>query len=227
VSRPRSASLGFVLVLIGVLACGVPSESTPRALDRTTAPLQLFAPDPTPDPSGELAAQLFFVRANRLVSTPRPVPLPGAPLQVLRALFDGPTEVERSAGLSTAIPAVVTLRGVELRSRIAVVSLDGLGESARADQVTAFAQIVATLAVRDDVDGVQFLAGQRALAVPRGDGSLTDLPLTRSAYAALLGLPPSDSPAAPSAGPTSTPAAPGGPANGPPQPAPPPTGSAP
>jgi len=177
----------LLLLLAGLLllaACGVPQEEEPRALDRDAAPFRVFERDVAPQVQGDLDVRLYFVRGERLEPVVRSVDAPGSPRQVLDALFTGLTEEERSTGLSSSIPSTVSIVQVELRERIAVVTLDGLNEQA---QVLLFAQIVATLDDRPEIDGVRFRTTDRDLAVPRGDSSLTDAPVDRSSYAEQLG----------------------------------------
>lgn len=175
----------LLLVLLALLltACGVPEDGAPRPLDPDQAPA-VFAPEVVPPAEGDLEVELFYVRDDALVPVPRAVPSPGSPAQVLDLLFTGLTEPERATGLRSAIPVGVSFDGVEVEDGVAAVTLDGLNEQV---QVLAFAQIVATLDAREDVDGVRFRSGGSDVQVPRGDGSLTDEPVGASAYAELLG----------------------------------------
>lgn len=183
--RPLLALLACALVA----GCGVPTDEEPRALDRAAAPFRVFETQTPAQPDGEVQAQLYLVRNGQVQPVQRQVPLPGSAQQVLQQLFDGPTESESASGLSTALPSGLRPQGLEVRDRIAVVSLDGLDEQVRTDQVVAFAQIVATLVARPEIDGVRFRARDRDLPVPRGDGSLTDAPVNRESYAEQLGEP--------------------------------------
>ena len=176
-----------LLALPVLVACGVPQEDEPRALNPADAPFRVFASDAAPTPEGELAAELWLVRGDRPEPVVRAVPRPGSPEQVLEQLLAGPTESESEAGLSTAIPTAFELDGVEVEDGIAVVTLEGLGDQVRNDNNVAFAQIVATLDARPDIQGVRFRTGDTDLQVPRGDGSLTDAPVNRESYAELLG----------------------------------------
>jgi spore germination protein GerM len=126
------------------------------------------------------------VRGDRPEAVLRQVPRPGSVRQVLEQLFSGPTEQESAAGLATAIPTAFELEDVSIEGRIAVVTIAGLGDQVRTDNNVAYAQIVATLDARPDVDGVRFRTDDGDLPVPRGDGSLTDSPVSRGSYAELL-----------------------------------------
>lgn len=182
----RLAALLALPVLVG---CGIPQDEQPRALDPAAAPFRVFASQAAPTPEGELAAELWLVRGDRPEPVVRAVPRPGSPEQVLEQLLAGPTETESEAGLSTAIPTAFELDDVQVEDGIAVVSLEGLGDQVRNDNNVAFAQIVATLDARPDIEGVRFRTGDTDLQVPRGDGSLTDAPVNRESYAELLGRP--------------------------------------
>lgn len=192
--------LALLAALGLVTGCGVPVDESPTALDRGSAPFRVFDRDVAPPPQGDLAVELWFVRGDRLVPVARAVELPGSPQQVLGTLFDGVTETERGAGLSSAIPSAVSLEGFEVEDGIAVVTLEGLTEQV---QVQAFAQVVATLTGRPEIDGVRFRADGRDIQVPRGDSSLTEAPVDRDDYAELLGT----ARRTPTATPTASPAA--------------------
>jgi len=215
VRRPLLA----LLVCAVATGCGVPADDEPRALDRAAAPFRVFATFAPPQPEGEVQAELFLVREGQIQSVQRRVPLPGSAEQVLEQLFQGPTQAESESGLSTALTSGLRPQGLEVRDGIAVVTLEDVEEQVRSDQVVAFAQIVATLATRPEIDGVRFRSQDRDLPVPSGDGSLTDAPVNRESYAEQLGLPTSKDPPEPAA--ESTPAPAGGAAGAP---APTPTG---
>jgi hypothetical protein len=184
--RTTSLLAALLAVLALTAGCGVPQDDGPRALDPSAAPFAAFVPEAAPEPQGDRPVALYLVRADRLQRTERRIETP-APSRVLRQLLEGPTSQELTAGLTTAIPATVTIERLEMQSDIAVVSLAGLEqEQIRTDQLTAFAQIVATLDALPGVEGVRFRSGGADLEVPRGDSSLTDGPLKAADYAELL-----------------------------------------
>lgn len=178
----------LVLLACGLMAgCGVPTDDEPRTLDRAAAPFRVFATQTPAQPDGEAQAELFLVRDGLVQPVQRQIPLPGSAQQVLQQLFEGPTEAESASGLSTALTAGLEPEGLEVRDRIAVVTLENLDEQVRTDQVVALAQIVATLVALPEIDGVRFRSQGRDVPVPRGDGSLTDAPVNRESYAEQLG----------------------------------------
>lgn len=184
----------LLLVLLLLLpACGVPVDDVPRALRSGDAPLGLVRPSTPPDPAGPGRVALYFVRDGTVVLAPRPVPTATSTTEVLELLFAGPTEEERARGLSSVIPASLSVEGVALRGRTAVVTLGGPDEEVVRTLPLAYAQIVATLAP-GRAAGVRFRLDDADLAVPRGDGSLSDAPLDRSDYADLYAPAPAAAP---------------------------------
>ena len=196
----------LLAVVVGGLAlagCGVPEDAAPRALDPSAAPFQAYAPEAAVEPEGDRPVGLYLVRADRLQRTERRIETPVSPVRVLRQLLEGPTAAELADGISTAIPAPVRLENLTMDGDIAVVTLAGLQqEQVRSDQLTSFAQIVATLDDLEGIEGVRFRSGGADLEVPRGDSSLTAQPLKRDDYAELL-QPASLAPVAPRPSPPS------------------------
>ena len=79
------------------------------------------------------------------------------------------------------------IRGGNRALEVAVgVEGPALEAAGRNGQFLAFGQIVCTLDARGDVDAVVFERDGRAVAVPRGNGSLTKNPLTAADYQGLL-----------------------------------------
>lgn len=181
----RRLLLGLLLLLLP--ACGVPEDGAPRALDPSAAPFDFYEPEVAAPPQGELQAEVWFLQGDQPVPVQRRLELPGSPRQVLDQLLDGPTRAELAAGLSSAIPDSLDLRELTVEDGVAVVTFDGLNEQV---QVPAYAQIVATLDARPDVEGVRFRTSDGDEQVPSGDGELRSGAVTRDDYAVLLGLRP-------------------------------------
>ena len=178
-------ALAALVAAVVLSACGVPQDEAPRALDPSAAPFQAYAPEAAEEPEGDRPVGLYLVRADRLQRAERRIETPVNAARVLRQLFEGPTAPELAAGISTAIPPTVRLERLAMASP--VVTLAGLQqEQVRSDQLTSFAQIVATLDDLPGIEGVRFRSGGADLEVPRGDSSLTASPLKSSDYAQLL-----------------------------------------
>ena len=199
----RRRTAGLLVLLLLTAGCGVPRDAEPRALDPSAAPFQVYIPEAAPEPEGDRAVGVYLVRADRLERTERRIERSVTPARVLAQLLVGPTSQELTAGLTSAIPGAVEVLDIEMQADIALISVAGFQrEQVRRDQLTAFAQIVATLDDLPGIEGVRFRLGDADLEVPRGDSSLTDGPLKRADYAELL------APPAPAASPGGTPPAP-------------------
>jgi hypothetical protein len=185
-SGRRIMAIAAALAL-GTSGCGVPTEAHPRMLDPSAAPYRAVAVTPEPAPTGSRLVHIFLVSGDILEPVARRVPSGGDVDTVLRALLAGPTEAESGRGLTSATPR--ELSSVVLSpSGVAVVGLPGESDApGRSDEALGYAQIVLTLVELKDVDAVQFLRDGELLAVPRGDGSVTERPLTRSDFLDLLG----------------------------------------
>jgi spore germination protein GerM len=167
--------------------CGVQSESAPELLDPSSAPLREVQASPSPAPTGTGRALVYLTRDGVLVAVLRRVPVQVRPSQVLAVLASGPTNREKDAGLASAVPPAWHTDDRLSRDGTVTVQLDPNGASgSRTDEVLAYAQVVLTLTSLPEVDGVLFSRGDAPLPVPRADGSLTDQPLTRRDYVALL-----------------------------------------
>lgn len=188
----RAALVPSALVAAAVLTgCGVPQDEQPRALAPQEAPFATPTESPVTQEVGDRRVALGFVRDEdgSVVLSNRTVQDPPATDEVLELLFAGPSADERAAGLLSVLPPTVTVEDVELVDDTAVVSLDGPDDSEVLRlQPLAYAQIVATL-TPDRVSGVRFRLDGTDLRVPREDGSLTTLPLSRRDYAGLLAAP--------------------------------------
>lgn len=198
---PRSAVLHLLagLAVVSLLTgCGVPQDDEPRALDQAEAPAAaLPSPSALPEPVGDERVVLYFVRAGQVVPVSRPVAMRLDAAQLLELLLDGPTPAEQQAGVSSLIPASLSVLRVEQQGMVAVVTLRGTDDQVR-PQALAFAQIVATL-TPERAAGVRFRLAGADLPVPRSDGLLTNAPVQRSDYADLLvgGAGPAPSPPPP------------------------------
>lgn len=83
---------------------------------------------------------------------------------------------------------------VEINAGNVVVALSTpVADTARKDEVLAYAQLMCTLTALPQIDGVVFTNNGAPVAVPRGDGSLPPLiagapmPLTAADYTDLIG----------------------------------------
>ena len=196
----RRSTIGLrTVVAIALLAaatataagCGVPRDHKPQALALADLPPAL-APDAgqatTTTTAGALQVDvvIFLARQDRTVRVVRTLATPVAVEDRLRALLSGPTDAERATGIRTAIAPDATVLHATVTGGVADVDLSSsFVDLTGQEQILAVAQVVFTATETPGVSGVRFeLAGER-VAVPTGDGTLTDGPLTRSNFEAL------------------------------------------
>ena len=189
--RPAQAvGLALLVLLTPVAAaCGVPQDDEPRALSAAEVPFASAAASAAPADDGNRQVELWFVRDGRVVPTARRVDGPTSVPALGELLFGGTSEEERNDGLISVVPSTLSLEEVQVQNGTAVLTLDGPDAEVLRTQPLAYAQIVATLTSVGSVDGVRFRLDGRDLRVPRGDGSLSDGPVTRNDYAELLAAP--------------------------------------
>jgi len=190
----RTLSL-LVVVALAPAGCGTPTDGSPRALPVDDVPFGLLEADPvtttstTASTGSTSTVTLYLVGPTRLVAVERTVAAPADVEKVLGALVSGPTEAETSRGLRTAISPATLVLAAPVEAGIATIDLAGgftVGELP--EQIVGFAQLVYTATSLGGVVGVRFtLNGVRAL-VPQGDGTTTQAPVGRAAYASFAPL---------------------------------------
>lgn len=176
------------MLLLG--ACGVSSESTPRALP-SEAQGELQSPEPA---QTEAAATrflaLWFVDNAVLVKVDRPVDGPITDEDRLEALEIGPTQSELDLGLRTAVNSVVpdeplvataASEGLTVDSpagQSVVVLNEEFNSLPSQEQLLVLGQVVLTLTGGGD-RSVLFVDSTGApLGVPLPDGRLVNRPVT-------------------------------------------------
>jgi hypothetical protein len=138
-------------------ACGLPTDSAPRAIARDKVPFSLLSPSPTSQgvQVGESALQLYFVDGDRLRAVTRHV-TDNSPQAALDALVRGPMETE--SALKGAIPPEtrVLRADVDGEGTLTVVLTKDILSVTGPLQKTAFAQLVYTATGLDPVRQVRF-----------------------------------------------------------------------
>jgi len=185
----RMSAPGLALAML-LGACGVPSDSKPRAIPEGNVPFELLAPStsqaPTTVPVATLTASVYLVGANRLVAAERTVAAPLTLGSVLASLTQGATAEESGAGLRSAINPQTTVINAQLTDGAAVVNVtDAFAGIGLQEQIFALAQIVFTATSIEGVNTVQVLLNSTPVDVPRADGTLTRDPLSMADYATL------------------------------------------
>ena len=179
-------------VLVGVLAgCGIPSQTEPSVIERTSVPFSLLDPGHRQHETGdadtsETAATVYFVKNKTLVGVQRGIrtgPMTSQAAAVLTAMAVGPDQDEQSRGLSTAVPPSLHLNVTQFRHRQITIEIasEPSGVTAAESPLTV-AQIVLSLTSLPGVDKVQLTRDHQPIEAPLADGSLTSAPLTVKDY---------------------------------------------
>jgi spore germination protein GerM len=133
---------------------------------------------------------LYLTRDSALVRVVRSVNAKPTIEQLIAHLVGGPTAEEQALGLASTLSAPSIVEGVTMQAGIVTVTLgDGLDGLAGKAILLAIGQVVCTLGAHPDVVGVIFMRDGERRAIPRGDGSTTDEPVTADAYTTLIESP--------------------------------------
>ncbi|MDG4824934.1 GerMN domain-containing protein [Asanoa sp. WMMD1127] len=183
--RRRLAVFAAAIALLG--GCGVAAEKTPRQIEAPPGPFPTYAAaTPAPPGAADAVERLCFVRDARLVAVTRRTTTVPTLAEQFTHLLAGPTDAERDQALTTALTGSPTVSRTAGSTLVTVeVTADGVG-AGRSDEAVAYGQIVCTLAGRTDVSGVVFTRDGQRRGVPRGDGSLSEGPLTTEDYRAIM-----------------------------------------
>ncbi len=145
------------------------------------------------EPADQVFVELFFVSdgisAQRVM---RAVDTPAVAANALRSLIEGPTSVERDAGLSTSIPADTLLLGITIEDGLATVDLSREFEvgGGSLNILSRLAQVVYTLTQFPTVDEVLFHLDGKPVEVFSGEGVVLGDPVRRSDYETILPIEP-------------------------------------
>ena len=125
----RTFPLGLLVVLVVLLpACG--SSGSGTAATTTAAPVTIpttatTAPPAVPSTTrtGQAEVRVYFARDEKVATAGRTVEPPAVARGAMEALLAGPDALESGIGMTTAIPAGTTLRGVTIADGTARVDL--------------------------------------------------------------------------------------------------------
>ncbi|WP_144128116.1 GerMN domain-containing protein [Catellatospora sichuanensis] len=180
-----AAALGLLLAA-GATGCGVPAEDTARIIEQS-ATASPAAPTPAAEATGPATEKLYLLRDGHLVAVQRRVSANPDAQQLLAHLLAGPTPAEQDADLTSALTGTTAINSATDAAGSATVELStALEGTGRSDDVLAFGQLVCTLSSRPDINQVVFTRQGARVGVPRGNGALTEDPLTCADYANLV-----------------------------------------
>ena len=197
--RASQSLASAVLVVLTALtamtltACGVPATSPPTAITDVPYNLVQTATPPTPSPTtpARRGPFVYWVSAgDELIAIEAGATTGDAPdtvAAVLTRLAQGPSELERESGLSTALgPEVsLTVNRVEGGRADIDITIGPPGPSARRLPL-AVGQIVLSLTSISGIDSVWLMSNGSPIEAPLPDGALTARPLTAQDFIALV-----------------------------------------
>jgi spore germination protein GerM len=190
------ASVKKLLVLAGLagaaaagfLVAGCGSEQA-VSLGKPGDTATTTAPEQTGSVPSLLSLEVWFARDGGLVSVRRThEPTQAVATAATDALLAGPTDAERSAGLTSAIPDGTKLLGIAIDNGVATVDLtsDYQSGGGSTSMHTRLGQVVYTLTQFPTVQKVRFRLDGSPVDVFSSEGIVLDHPVGRADYANLL-----------------------------------------
>lgn len=197
-SGRRKCHLNVLLavVVVGLGACGVRSDPSPRTLSAGDVPYGLLeeAPPTTVPPRRSSVptapVNIYFVDGDRMYAAVRQVNAPASVPKALTALLFGTSEDEANAGVRSAINPTATVQARAMDAATYLVDLSPeFAQGSVSEQTLGLAQIVWTATEFPGVTGVRFTLNGAPIQVPTPAGSTGD-PVNREAFADFAPLPP-------------------------------------
>jgi hypothetical protein len=182
--------LVVILAALALLAgCGSGDEETtvaaPGETTATTTGSTTTAPTETGDVAEEQRLQVYFLRDEKIGVGARRVPeTPAVGAEAVRALLEGPSDEEGTAGLTTAIPSGTELLDLEISDGVATVDLSeefASGGGSLSIQARV-AQVVYTLTQFPTVRSVAFRLEGEPVEALGGEGLVLTEPVDRADF---------------------------------------------
>lgn len=171
-------------------ACGIPSDSSPQALDESAVPDELVAPTSSttaPDSGGpSRTVEVWFVADDQLIPALRTIDVDTGVAGAIEAALDGPTEEEGESGISSSIPAGTELLGVQQQGdRLTIDLSEELQTVGSSELRNAVAQIVYTATgYSASITEIRFQVEGQNVPVPVEEGATANV-VTREDYDSL------------------------------------------
>jgi hypothetical protein len=184
--------LGLALSGAALAGCSlVPAGGEPVTVGRSNVPFGLLGESIPGTNHGHvhfITQPVFMVdAAGNLAPSSRIVPSPATLDSLLRELLIGPTIIERSAGISSALPRDLVLLQATVARGLARVSLAApLAGLTGRDELLALGQLVLTAQAVGATKGTEVMVGGVPLSLPTPAGDLETV-LTPGAFQRLLG----------------------------------------
>ena len=152
----RALAAALLVALLGgslLAACGVTSQSDATRIEPGDVPFGLLEDQPTTtEVEAGKTATIYLLTADRLVGVDRSVPADATLEDLLGQVITGPTEVEQTLGITTAVPSG-TLASVDTSRGIAEVDLAAaFGDIRSREQILALGNRLASDAAQGTSD---------------------------------------------------------------------------
>lgn len=183
-SSRRLPALLAVLALV-LPACGDGGDEAEETTTTGRAVTTTQGATTTAPAERRAALSVYLLRGQGLiVGEGREPTTEGVASEALRALLEGPNELETEVGLTSAIPEATRLLGVTIDGAVARVDLSPEFESGGGSQSmqARVAQVVFTATQFATVDAVRFAIGGEDVDALGGEGLLVEEPLTRGDF---------------------------------------------
>lgn len=187
-----------VVLAAGLAGCGLPDEQRTLVVDDASVPYDLLAPE---SPNGgevhpgvvvpkETPVVFWLGRDDRLTPSDAGLSCDDTPAAVvdatLAALLAAPSDGERAAGLSSALPSTARLSLVRVVDGVAEVELDPVTIADAERLPLAVGQVVLSVTSAPSVDAVRVVTSGQPVDLPLPDGALATRDVSAEDYAALL-----------------------------------------
>ncbi len=161
----------------------VPPEESTTTTTSTTAPTG--STTSTTAAEDTMIVNAYYSRDEMMSAAARVIPKTqqvGA--AAMKALLEGPTDVEEEAGMVTNIPAGTTFLGLSIDNGVATVDLskEYASGGGSLSMMMRLAEVVFTLTQFPTVEGVNFKLDGEPIDVLGGEGLILDHPMSRADY---------------------------------------------
>lgn len=197
--RHLIALVALAAALVGLTACGLPSDESAHDISPDDVPFDLLTPASTtvpdaPEPGDTEVVNLFFQNDERLLAVPADVPTATTsfdPQAAVTQLLEGTAGLGVPSGVRSAIPSGTDLLGAQTSGNTVTLNFsDELAGVESNGLVFAIAQIVYTAAgiTPDRPDGTYQMVIQidgDTITVPNDEGVELTRPVSPSDYPTL------------------------------------------
>ena len=168
----RSTTAALTLALLGALllaACGVPLDTAPRAINRTTTTLPSQTTVALSEESTAPKVRLYFLNDDRLAATSVAVEADPDLAKAIGLVLS----TKPDAPFQTRIPPGTNLLGLRVEGSVATIDLsDAIEDISGPTQKEAYAQIVFTALEFTQITSVQFQVQGQQVDAPTDNSNL-------------------------------------------------------